>query len=73
MTKGEMALSKTFSARFWVVILMTVCGCYMAIHNKTIDSQFGTLWGVVVTYYFGKSEQSSPFTKPEVKTEVSNG
>lgn len=54
MTKSDMAVSKVFSARFLVVVIMTLAGCYMALRGVPIDNQFSTLWGVVVTYYFGK-------------------
>jgi len=74
MSKSDMALSKTFSARFLAVVLMTISGCYMAIRQIPIDPQFATLWGVVVTYYFGKSDKELVASKTtEVKTEVASG
>lgn len=64
MDKQAMVLSKIFSARFLTVVLMTIAGCYMAINKIVIDNQFATLWGVVVTYYFGRN---SAEVKPEIK------
>lgn len=78
MTKGEMAVSKTFSARFLAVVMMTAAGCYMAVRKIPIDPQFATLWGVVVTYYFGKSEKNGepgsplPTTTSTLKGEITS-
>ena len=58
MSKSDVMVAKTFSAKFLVILMMTACGCYMAVRGIAIDNQFSTLWGVIVTYYFGKNEFS---------------
>ena len=67
MTKTEVVVSKTFSATFLCLTMMTLAGCYMAIRSIAIDPQFATLWGVVVTYYFGKSKNDNT---PPVDTRI---
>ena len=72
MSKSDMAVAKTFSARFLAVVLMTLSGCYMAIRKIPIDPQFATLWGVVVTYYFGKSDRPASTTEKTLEIRSSN-
>ena len=62
MTKGEMALSKTFSARFLMAIMLTGTACYGFIIGKLPDEAFTALVGAAVTAYFmkGNSDDMKP-------------
>lgn len=47
-------LDKLLSARFMVVILLTLAFCYLSI-NKEITTEFSTIYVVVINYYFYKN------------------
>lgn len=46
-------LSKLLSARFLVVILMTLTFCYLAIKGE-LNTDFVTIYMVIINYYFYK-------------------
>ena len=51
-------ITQLFSARFIVVILLTLAFCYMSINN-TISTEFTTIFIVVINYYFYKDRNIS--------------
>ena len=54
-------MSKRWSARFYMAVIMTLAGCYMAMFRE-LTTEFCTIWGVVVTAYFGRTrpDENSP-------------
>lgn len=55
-------MNKLQSARFWIALLMTINGCmltiYCAVKNLTFPTEYNTIWGVVITFYFLKNRDN---------------
>ncbi|MDU5101154.1 MAG: hypothetical protein E6240_01830 [Clostridium butyricum] len=46
-------LSKLLSARFLVVVMLTITFCYLAI-KQTLTTEFTTIYVIAINYYFYK-------------------
>lgn len=71
MSKTEMMVSKIFSARFCMAILLTTTACIGFLKGRLSDEGFMSLAGAVVTAYFLKIPETPKLeTKPETKKET---
>lgn len=65
MTKTEMMVSKTFSARFIMAVMLTATACIGFLKGRLPDEAFTALAGAAVTAYFLKSpSDNKPDTQP---------
>ena len=68
MTKSDMMVAKTFSARWLMAIMFSATACYGFIIGKLPAEAFMALVGAAVTAYYSKGPvDTSPVPKPEVK------
>lgn len=72
MTKMEMAVSKTFSARFVMSVMLVGTACVGFLNGKVNDELFLPLVSAVITACFMRREGQVD-SKPEVKPEVQDG
>lgn len=66
MTKTDMMVSKTFSARFLMAIMLTATACAGFLTGKLPDEAFTALVGAAVTAYFMKGNQEDKQPKEDV-------
>lgn len=71
MTKSDMMVSKTFSARFIMAVMFSLTACIGFLKGKLPDEAFMSLVGAVVTAYFMKgSGDEIKIPKIETKPNV---
>lgn len=69
MTKTDMMVAKTFSARWLMAIMFSATACIGFMMGKLPSEAFMALVGAAVTAYFSKGpDDKSPQPKPEVKS-----
>lgn len=76
MTKSEMIVSKVFSAKFLISIIVTLSACLITWkvigrypeHAGAVITGFMTTWMSIVKDYFQHPQTSVPFAKEDVKT-----
>lgn len=81
MTKGEMVVSKAFSAQWLMSVVVTVFASAITFfvvwkrpeHVNLVIPVFFTQWGIIITNYFrrDRTQDNTNTTTTEVKTEVS--
>ena len=54
MTKSDMIVSKTFSARFIMATMLTLTACIGFLKDKLSDEAFMSIAGAAITGYFLK-------------------
>ena len=64
MTKSDMMVSKVFSARFIVTILLVSTACILSYQNKFPDEAFVGLVTLAVNGYFNRHDRGSESGKP---------
>lgn len=70
MTKSDMMVAKTFSARWLMAVMFSFTACLGFMTGKLPAEAFMALVGAAVTAYFSKGPTDSvptPADKPEVK------
>ena len=65
MTKTDMMVAKTFSARFLMAIMLTATACLGFLKDKLADEAFMSLAGAAVTAYFMRKEPEIPPKKED--------